>query len=218
MVKTYIDFIIDKKNKVITGDFESAYKKFPDAWPSQKDLNRLKHRCLYKHLMNSKTNPIVLDIGCGVGHLTRKFLNFGYDIIGIDISQSAVQLGRKTLGLGERIQEGDLIKGLEFDDATFDFIVCFGVLQFSLEKLDTALYEIKRVTKNSGKVFVSLSLGNEFIGENYCSDFHQFIKFWEKYFIIEGIIFDESKFNKKQIEKIPKLGGDLTVFGRPSNA
>ena len=163
--------------------------------------------------MNSKTNPIVLDIGCGVGHLTRKFLNFGYDIIGIDISQSAVQLGRKTLGLGERIQEGDLIKGLEFDDATFDFIVCFGVLQFSLEKLDTALYEIKRVTKNSGKVFVSLSLGNEFIGENYCSDFHQFIKFWEKYFIIEGIIFDESKFNEKQIEKIPKLGGDLTVFG-----
>lgn len=45
--------------------------------------------------------PLVCELGCGTGNMTRRFRDLGYDMIGIDISQEMLQIAR------EKEAEGD---------------------------------------------------------------------------------------------------------------
>ena len=105
-------------------------------------------------------NPkYILDVATGTGDmaiLASRLLNAD-KIIGIDISEGMLEIGKKKterLGLQPRIE---LLKGdsetILFDDNTFDAVtVAFGVRNF--QDLELGLSEIKRVLKPGGKLIV----------------------------------------------------------------
>ena len=105
-------------------------------------------------------NPAsVLDVATGTGDmviLASRLLKTE-KIIGIDISDGMLQIGKKKiekLGLQHRIE---LLKGdsetILFDDNSFDAVtVAFGVRNF--QHLELGLSEIKRVLKPGGKLVV----------------------------------------------------------------
>jgi demethylmenaquinone methyltransferase / 2-methoxy-6-polyprenyl-1,4-benzoquinol methylase len=105
-------------------------------------------------------NPrIILDVATGtadVALLTYKILH-PTKIIGIDISEGMLDLGRKKiekLGLQNiiELQSGDS-ETIQFADNTFDAItVAFGVRNF--ENLEKGLKEMLRVLKPGGKMVV----------------------------------------------------------------
>ena len=101
----------------------------------------------------------VLDVATGtadVALMTHKMLN-PEKIIGIDISEGMLELGRQKiskLGLNNRIElyKGDS-ENIVFEDNSFDAItVAFGVRNF--EHLEKGLKEMLRVLKPGGKLVI----------------------------------------------------------------
>lgn len=115
----------------------------------RKALNELKS-------LHPKT---MLDVATGTGDvaiMAAKMLQPD-KIIGIDISEGMLGLGKKkllNLGLTQQIelQTGDS-EAINFPDASFDAVtVAFGVRNF--EHLEKGLGEIRRVLKQGGKLVV----------------------------------------------------------------
>jgi len=101
----------------------------------------------------------ILDVATGTGDmaiLSYRLLN-AEKIIGIDISEGMLEIGKKKiekLGLQQRIE---LLKGdsetIIFNSNSFDAVtVAFGVRNF--QNLELGLSEIKRVLKPGGKLIV----------------------------------------------------------------
>lgn len=102
---------------------------------------------------------VILDVATGtadVAIMSTKILA-PEKIIGIDISDGMLELGRKKIdqqGLSGTIEllNGDS-ETIKFDDNTFDAVtVAFGVRNF--ENLEKGLSEIRRVLKPGGKLVV----------------------------------------------------------------
>ncbi len=101
---------------------------------------------------------LILDVATGTGDFAIEALSLNPDkIIGVDISEGMLEIGRKKLvkkKLDDRIEliSGDS-EGLPFDDNKFDaVIVAFGVRNF--ENLEKGLSDIYRVLKSNGKLVV----------------------------------------------------------------
>ena len=94
----------------------------------------------------------VLDVGCGTGGWLKVVAGLGAVVAGVDISQAAIEMCRRSL------PEAELHCGpaeeLPFRDAQFDFISCLGALEHFLQP-ETALSEMTRVGK-SGAQFLLL--------------------------------------------------------------
>jgi len=101
----------------------------------------------------------VLDIATGTGDLAISLAKTGaYEIIGLDISEGMLQVGRKKIEAENLSAKIKMIQAdseaLPFDDNSFDAItVAFGVRNF--EHLEKGLSEIFRVLKPTG-IFVVL--------------------------------------------------------------
>lgn len=86
----------------------------------------------------------ILDAGVGTGRFARPLQDFGFDIVGLDVSakmlRKAAEKGVKKLLLGD-------ICCLPFKDLSFDATISGFVLHL-IRKWDAALQEITRVTRN----------------------------------------------------------------------
>ncbi|XOV93281.1 MAG: bifunctional demethylmenaquinone methyltransferase/2-methoxy-6-polyprenyl-1,4-benzoquinol methylase UbiE [Bacteroidota bacterium] len=109
-------------------------------------------------LLKAHQPKLILDIATGTGDFAIEALALNPDkVIGVDISEGMLEVGRKKLikkGLDKRIelQSGDSER-LLFDDNKFDaIIVAFGVRNF--ENLEKGLSDMYRVLKKGGKVVI----------------------------------------------------------------
>ncbi len=110
-------------------------------------------------MIADRKNHTVLDVATGTGDLAIEALKIlkPSKIIGVDISEGMLSVGRKKLdklGLNDKIelQLGDSEK-LHFDNNTFDTtIVSFGVRNF--ENLLAGLCDINRVLKPGGTCLI----------------------------------------------------------------
>lgn len=113
-----------------------------------------------RHLLEVKPG-LILDVATGTGDvalLTYKLLpNKPTKIIGIDISEGMLEIGRKKIERAGMNAVIDLRSGdseaIKFEDNTFDAItVAFGVRNFS--NLEKGLSEMVRVLKPGGKAII----------------------------------------------------------------
>ena len=143
-------------------------------------------------LVASKKPERILDIATGTGDLAILMAQTGAtEIIGADISEGMMEVGRKKLKekkLDDRIQlvYGDS-ENLPFEDNHFDAItVAFGIRNF--ENLEKGLAEILRVLKPGG-IFVILetSVPTKF-------PYKQGYKFYTKYMLpMVGRLFSKDR-------------------------
>lgn len=109
-----------------------------------------------------------LDIGCGDGSLLLIMKRLGWDVHGVDISNSAVKLAKDKLGT-ENIFTGNL-KDCQFPSNFFDVISLRHVLEH-LHEPYKSLKEIRRILKEDG--VLSITVPN--VDSLY---FHVFKKNW----------------------------------------
>ncbi len=109
-------------------------------------------------LLKPDQPKLILDIATGTGDFAIEALALKPDkVIGVDISQGMLEVGKKKLkkkGLDQviELQMGDSER-LLFDDNKFDaIIVAFGVRNF--EHLEQGLKDMHRVLKKGGKVVI----------------------------------------------------------------
>jgi SAM-dependent methyltransferase len=132
---------------------------------------RCKHRLLdeaHRRLLNlfrEKLMPVaghdgkvILDYGCGPGNDLVNLVEFSKPkrLVGVDISPTALELSRIRLPLHDKESVVELVqiqngaKRLPFDDATFDYVHCDGVIHHTPNP-EEVLAEFKRVLRPGGE-------------------------------------------------------------------
>lgn len=100
----------------------------------------------------------VLDAGCGSCAKSRNLVDRGFQVVGSDLSESALALARAALQGTRyadriRLEQQNLLK-LSFADASFDYAVCWGVLMH-VPEVDKAIAELSRIMAPNGRLAIS---------------------------------------------------------------
>ncbi|MDH3598345.1 MAG: class I SAM-dependent methyltransferase [Candidatus Tectomicrobia bacterium] len=95
-----------------------------------------------------------LDAGCGAGARdVHDFWQKGYDIQGVDaVAENIREAKALHPEIADRVALADLRQPIDFPDASFDFVICNGVIQHiaPLIVFEVTLCEFARVLKPSG--------------------------------------------------------------------
>jgi len=113
-----------------------------------------------KKLMSfiAKSDPLILDVGCGDGRHSILIDSNGGRAIGIDLSKNMLGEARTLYPKGD-FREADM-RNLPFDDDFFDGVWSSGSI-YHVTKSDAkkVIKEFRRVLKPAGAVAISFKLG-----------------------------------------------------------
>lgn len=114
-------------------------------------------------LLDIKKNKKILDLGCGNGEVSEKMEKLGAKVYGIDYSKDAISMAKK-MGLKAQFKTGK-ISDLPYPDNFFDGVISLDVFEHVYPvELSAALTEIKRVTKDGGRIVVATAPNSFYLG------------------------------------------------------
>jgi SAM-dependent methyltransferase len=96
----------------------------------------------------------LLELGCLTGHFLRLARTAGYDAIGIEPDPWAAAYARREYGL--TVHETPL-PALHFEDATFDVIAMFHVMEHLTEPMET-LHDLHRILTDTGLLAIEIPI------------------------------------------------------------
>lgn len=116
---------------------------------------------MYKKLLSSVgvSGGKMLELGCGRGNVALSFAKYGWDVVGVDFSPTAIRWA-KELAIQQRLDaefmEGDLSQAWAFESGEFDAVLDANCLHFFHgEDRSHYLLEAFRVLKDNGTFVVS---------------------------------------------------------------
>jgi len=97
----------------------------------------------------------VLDAGCGTGLVGRSLRRAGFDgaLTGVDVSAESLRIAEQTSAYGST-SVADLQQPLDFDDSTFDGLMCVGVMTY-VPDVERCWREFARVVRPKGLIVVT---------------------------------------------------------------
>lgn len=122
--------------------------------PAYQNFFQKEDEYLHNHITpNSK----VLDIGCGDGRAILSILDITKEVSGIDSDPKAIEDAKRNLKDYPTVdlKQADAFN-LPFEDNSFDYTILMMTLVNFADNKQKALEEMKRVTKDSGKVIISV--------------------------------------------------------------
>jgi len=100
---------------------------------------------------------LLIDVGCGLGYLTRYFLDLGIKAVGVDISKENVKFAKKKIAPNGSFILANGVK-LPFRDKCFTTVILNDVLEHVPYYLaHPMLNEVKRILKVDGKLYISVA-------------------------------------------------------------
>lgn len=125
------------------------FDKFGEGNPydvfDQKGYERIANEFL-KYLKPGDSAKVI-EFGCGTGAFTAKFLKYGFELLGVDISPKCVEYAAKRYP-EIRFEVGDLEHTL-YPDEVFDVVFLSGVLHH-FKNYATVISECRRLLKKGG--------------------------------------------------------------------
>ncbi len=130
--------------------FEKAYEKPRAVWTSQKPPTEL-----VKLIKEGKIKPCkVIDVGCGEGRYSVYLAKKGFDVLGIDLSETAIQRSKeyaRTVRSKAKFESMD-IADLSNLSEKFDFVFEWALLHHILPpQRQKYAKDISRILKSGGK-------------------------------------------------------------------
>jgi SAM-dependent methyltransferase len=102
----------------------------------------------------------LIDVGCGFGNFSKRFIQTGYEVTGTDINTDLVEKNKQDLPQGTFIVN-NIDDGLPLEDSSFQYVFSNSVLQYVDWK--RAMSEYCRILKPNGQaVFIENLDGNPF--------------------------------------------------------
>jgi SAM-dependent methyltransferase len=139
----------------------------------------------------------ILESGCGLGRWVFYLRRKGFDVTGIDLARSAVEMA-KAFDPSIPILLDDALHS-QFPPGTFDAVISLGVVEHFEEGPQAAFTEIRRVLKDGGTLFISVPVQGLFrlFFTNRLKDLYR----W--YRKRKGIrfVFEEYRFNRNDFQK-----------------
>ena len=139
------------------------YEKTQDEYDIESERGRERfmelREILSRHLPIK--NGRALDIGCNAGLSSFVLEELGFDVVGIDIQEKAIERAKelaKKRGSKAEFYVMDA-KNLDFKENTFDLVALLGypLAHFSIWDFDKILQEVKRVLKPQGWIVIQES-------------------------------------------------------------
>lgn len=127
----------------------------PDAVVKLAPIEEKTHSLILKHFEKDWS---ILEAGCGLGRWIIYLSDLGYNMHGIDISESAVNM-IKSARPDLNLNVGD-IKQMPFQDDEFDAVLSDGVVEHDHEGPEMMLREMYRVVKPGGVMIVIVPVQN----------------------------------------------------------
>jgi len=112
----------------------------------------------YAELTIKKNDGKILEAGCGNGRVVRYYHDKGYNITGFDFIDVAIKKMKET-DPTLNVEVGD-IKKLRFNDASFKYVLAFGLYHNLENNLNEAISETNRVLQKNGKLCASFRADN----------------------------------------------------------
>ena len=193
----------------------NAWDKF---WKSEKIIH--KPISIFKNLYFTRikanyiksflSNSYILEVGCGDGKLLS-LLSKKNKFVGLDISSFALKKAMKNISnINASLIKGNVLD-LDFNNSTFDLVICDGLIEHYSDKIEKIIKEIYRVTKRGGYLIIILT-NKDFVRNTI----FKYIYSWDKDKIKNTkeykIIFNEilrKISNEYKIETVPKSFGIL---------
>ncbi len=104
------------------------------------------------------TGKSILDVGCACGAITRGLKDAGTTVLGVDVNEYMIQLGRRQWpDMADRLHVCDAVNLHLLDAGTFDWVHTTQVAEhWKPELVPLILRELARVTKPGGLMFCAL--------------------------------------------------------------
>tara|TARA_B110001452_G_C15091751_1_gene380915 strand:+ start:179 stop:811 length:633 start_codon:yes stop_codon:yes gene_type:complete len=195
------------QKKILINYWNKFYKKDSNSYEST--FARFIHKKI--HNKNGK----LLDIGCGNGRDSYFFNKKGFNVIGIDISNKAIQKNSQKKNKNLAFKKFDI--GKNKTKNKFEFIYCRFFLHTIDESLENKLIELIKDSKNKGTMvfFEFRNYKDKIFGKFKTKDHNKIIEFEKGHFrrIIDPKIFKE-KFLLITKSKLiyQKSGINLSIF------
>lgn len=134
-----------------------------------------------------------LDLGCGMGRHVKFLDEFGLNPVGIDLSDEAVNMGKKWFqaagcsSLSDKLMVGS-VTGLPYEDESFWLCVSHGVLDsMPRETAVKGMQEALRVLKSGGLMYFDLIMDTDCRDQDVIVDFGYEKGTVQSYFTIDSI-------------------------------
>jgi ubiquinone/menaquinone biosynthesis C-methylase UbiE len=157
---------VNYRNIFLNPDVASEYDSYYQNEPG-KTIDKKEKEIISGHLRNlPKENW--LELGCGTGHWTKFFSDWGFQITAVDNSEAMLEIARSKNMKNVQLLNADAAR-LPFPDVCFSGIVSITMLEF-VDDLNQVLNEIDRVLKPLGTLVLGcLNAGSE-LGKNKNND------------------------------------------------
>ncbi len=107
-----------------------------------------------------KKNDLILDAGCGFGRDSKLFIEQGFRVIGIDLSDGLLKEATQLVPQAT-FKKMD-VRHLDFPDNQFNAIwACAVIHHLTVDDMKRAFKEFIRVLKPSGTFFMNVKGGNQ---------------------------------------------------------
>jgi 2-polyprenyl-3-methyl-5-hydroxy-6-metoxy-1,4-benzoquinol methylase len=161
MSRPYHRFVFDTERRRFVGDFEEMYRHEElegfDSW-AQDDLGALDKRVSLA-IVDGVPAQRILDVGCGKGGFTALLAQPGREVIGVDISATAVEkASARWPDVSFRVGTVDNLH--QVADGRFELVIAMEILSY-LEDWREALGRFARM---GDRVFLSLYVPPDPIG------------------------------------------------------
>jgi SAM-dependent methyltransferase len=96
----YQDYVI--RDGRFVGEFEQMYRDFPDPWSESRLEKFASDKAAAINLLGRLKElhgaRRVVEIGCGFGHFSQRIAQTGLQVLGVDVSETAVATARARVG------------------------------------------------------------------------------------------------------------------------
>jgi ubiquinone/menaquinone biosynthesis C-methylase UbiE len=129
---------------------------FNEAISIYNNPHHLMHKKMVRVLKHIQPGDTLLDVGCGIGEFVVRLQDRFHTLVGVDISQAAIEFAKKRIGNSPNVvlHCGEL-ESLHFPDEHFDVCLCLDVLEH-VSNIPLVLQETHRILKKGGSLFVTV--------------------------------------------------------------
>jgi ubiquinone/menaquinone biosynthesis C-methylase UbiE len=120
--------------------------------------DHLEKKAISKYLPRNVQGAKLLEIGCGTGHWSQFFSEYGFEVTGVDISGRMIEIAQNKRIANSSFQVADG-QSLPFGDRSFDVAAAITTLEF-VDNAESVLTEMTRCTrKPAGQLLIGVLNG-----------------------------------------------------------
>jgi SAM-dependent methyltransferase len=154
----------------LRASYDQVAETYADAFSDELDRKPFDRELLDAYAERNRGQGLVLDVGCGPGHIARHLHERGVDAAGVDLSPEMVEVAQR-LNPDIRFDVGNMT-ALDVEDGSLAGIVAFySVIHIPREGVPAVLGEFRRAIRPAGELVLAVHAGtgsvrrDDFLGQ-----------------------------------------------------